>query len=54
MEVNIMYSAKVVYLVNQIVIGKLTYLEVVAAKPELKDQIDAYITEKELNIDKTK
>jgi hypothetical protein len=43
----------VAYLVNQIVLGKLKYLEVVTAKPQYKAGIDAYIEEKGLVIDKT-
>lgn len=42
------------YLVNQILLGALTYQEVVAARPELKAAMDAYITEHNLPIDKTK
>lgn len=48
------YSAKVVYLVNQILLNKLTYQEVVTARPDLKDEIDNYIADKGLDIDKTK
>lgn len=43
----------VAYLVNQIILGKLTYLEVVNARPELKTKIDVYIDEKGLVIDKS-
>jgi hypothetical protein len=42
----------VAYLVNQIVLGNLTYQEVVIKRPDLKVKIDAYIAEKELAIDK--
>jgi hypothetical protein len=42
------------YLVNQIVLGALTYQEVVTAKPELKTDMDTYIKEKGIVIDKTK
>lgn len=48
------YTPKTVYLVNQIVLGKLTYLEVVTAKPGYKEEVDAYIEEKSLTVDKTK
>jgi hypothetical protein len=44
----------IAYLVNQIVLGKLTYLQVVTSKPDLKEGIDNYITAKELAVDKTK
>lgn len=44
----------VAYLVNQIVIGKLTYQQVITAKQELKEQIDTYIVVKGLVIDTTK
>jgi hypothetical protein len=47
------YSFTVVYLVNQIVMGNLTYQEVITKRPDLKAQIDAYIAEKNLTIDKT-
>lgn len=40
----------VAYLVNQIVIGKLTYSEVVTARQDLKVRIDDYISEKNLPI----
>ena len=43
----------VAYLVNQIVLGNLTYIEVTTKRPDLKNKIDAYIAEKNLNIDKT-
>jgi hypothetical protein len=48
-----MYSWTVIYLVNQIVLGALTYQEVITARPDLKTKIDAYIAEKNLTIDKT-
>ena len=41
------------FLVRNIVMGKVTYLEVVNARPELKEQIDAYIEKEGLVIDKT-
>lgn len=41
------------YLVNQIILGNLTYTEVVTKRPDLKTRIDAYIEEKGLEIDKT-
>lgn len=43
----------VAYLVNQIILGKLTYQEVITAKPDLQAKIDAYLAEKDLVIDKT-
>jgi hypothetical protein len=43
----------VAYLVNQIVLGNLTYLEVVTARPDLKVKIDTYIEDKNLVINKT-
>lgn len=42
------------FLVANIVLKKITYLEAVTARPELKDEIDAYIAEQGLEIDKTK
>lgn len=53
------YSATVKYLANQILMGKLTYLQVTnstlftVTHPEYKTQLDAYIVEFELDIDKT-
>jgi hypothetical protein len=47
------YSPKIPYLVNQIILGKLTYKEIVAARPELQEQADKYIEKKGLIIDKT-
>lgn len=46
-------SATAKFLVRNIVMGKVTYLEVVEAKPELKAQIDAYIEQEGLEINKT-
>lgn len=43
----------VAYLVNQIVLGNLTYIEVTTKRPDLKARIDTYIADKNLNIDKT-
>lgn len=43
----------IAYLVNQIVLGKLTYMKVVKARPDLQGKIDTYIDEKGLAIDKT-
>lgn len=50
------YNPLVPYLVNQIVLGALTYQRVITKKPELKTQIDQYIVEYDLVdvIDKTK
>ena len=42
------------FLVRNIVMDKVTYLEVIDARPELKEQIDAYIEQEGLEIDKTK
>jgi hypothetical protein len=42
----------IAYLVNQIILGKLTYLEVTTTRPDLKDKIDTYIADKSLIIDK--
>lgn len=39
------------YLVNQIVLGKLTYKEVITARSDLQAKVDAYISEKDLKID---
>ena len=47
-------SATAKFLVRNIVMGKVTYLEVIEARPELKEQIDAYIEQEHLEIDKTK
>ena len=41
------------YLVNQIILGKHTYQEVITARPDLQNKIDTYIAEKTLAIDKT-
>lgn len=46
-------SATAQFLVRNIVMGKVTYLEVIEAKPELKEQIDAYIEAQGLTVDKT-
>jgi hypothetical protein len=46
-------SATARFLVRNIVLGNVTYLEVIAKKPELKEQIDAYIEQQGLDIDKT-
>jgi hypothetical protein len=40
----------VAYLVNQIILGKLTYLEVTTARSDLRDKIDTYIEDKSLII----
>jgi len=47
-------SATAKFLVRNIVMGKVTYLEVIEAKPELKEQIDTYIEQQGLEIDKSK
>lgn len=46
-------SATAKFLVNNIVDEKVTYKEVIEKKPELKDQIDAYIEQKGYVVDKT-
>ena len=43
----------VAYLVNEIVLGDLTYQDVVTKRPDLKDRIDTYIAQHNLTIDKT-
>lgn len=45
----------IAYLVNQILLGKLTYQTVVTKRPDLKEQIDLYILENDLenSIDKS-
>lgn len=48
------YSVKIPYLINQFSLGALTYKQIVAAKPELKESIDKYIEENGIIIDKTK
>jgi len=47
------YDPKVPYLVNQIVLSNLTYLQIIDKKPDLQSQIDDYIVEKGLVINKT-
>lgn len=47
------YRAVIIYLTNQILLGKLTYQEVVTARPDLKEEMDEYIEYKGLDIDKT-
>ena len=47
------FSKTVQFLVRNIVMGKVTYLEVVEARPDLKDEIDAYIKQEGLLIDAT-
>lgn len=46
-------SSTAVFLVNNICKNKVTYLQVIEKRPELKEQIDAYIEMKGLKIDKT-
>ena len=41
------------FLVRNITMKKVTYLEVIEARPDLKEQIDAYIEKEHLEIDKT-
>ncbi|MDF2636337.1 MAG: hypothetical protein K0R78_3211 [Pelosinus sp.] len=40
------------FLVNQMKFGKVTYKEVIEARPDLQIKIDAYINENSLTIDK--
>lgn len=44
------------YLVNQILLGKLTYQEIIIKRPDLQAGIDKYIEDHDLEnyIDKTK
>lgn len=46
-------SATAKFLVRNIVLGKCTYSEAITARPELKEQIDAYVESERLDIDKT-
>lgn len=46
-------SATARFLVRNIVLGNVTYQEVVAKRPDLKEQIDAYIEQQGIEIDKT-
>ena len=41
----------IAYLVNQIIIGKITYLQIVNARLDLKDRLDTYITANDIKID---
>lgn len=41
-------AVQVRYLVNQMVMGRLTYAEVVTARPDLKEGIDKYISDNNL------
>ena len=43
----------IAYLANQIIIGNLTYQEIITKRTDLKDRLDAYILEHNLTIDKT-
>jgi hypothetical protein len=43
----------IVYLVNQMVIGKLTYDEVASKRPDLKSAIDQYINENSITLGTT-
>lgn len=47
-------SATAKFLVRNIVLGNITYLEAVEKKPDLKEQIDDYIEREKLDIDRTK
>lgn len=46
-------AATAKFLVMNIVLGKVTYIEVIEKKPDLKEQIDAYIEQQDLVVDKT-
>lgn len=46
-------SATAKFFVRNILLGKVTYAEVIEARPELQAQIDAYIEQQGLDIDKT-
>lgn len=46
-------TATAKFLVRNIVLGNVTYLEAIEAKPALKEQIDAYIEQQGLPVDKT-
>lgn len=46
-------SATAKFLVRNIVLGKCTYLECINARPDLKEQMDTYIEQEHLDIDKT-
>lgn len=46
-------SATAKFLVRNIVLGNVTYVEVITARPDLKEQIDAYIEQQGLDIDKS-
>ena len=46
-------SATARFLVRNMITGKITYLEAINAKPELQEQIDYYIEQQELSIDKS-
>ena len=54
MATEIKISATAKYLCSQIIIGNLTYLEIVTKIPDLQAQMDAWIDQQGLNIDKTK
>lgn len=41
-------AVQVRYLVNQMVMGRLTYTEVVTARPDLKEGIDKYLADNNL------
>ncbi len=47
------YSATVRYLVNQILMNNLTYLQVTTSRNDLKPDIDGYINQEGIEIDKT-
>nr|WP_295681486.1 hypothetical protein [uncultured Lachnoclostridium sp.]DAD92271.1 MAG TPA: hypothetical protein [Siphoviridae sp. ctQ0C17] len=47
------YSATVRYLVNQILINNLNYLQVTTSRNDFKPDIDSYINQEGIEIDKT-
>ena len=42
----------IAYLVNQIILGNLTYNEIITKRPDLKVKLDAYIETHNITIDK--
>lgn len=40
-----MFSSTIVFLGNRIISGKATYTEVVTNRPDLKEELDRYLTE---------
>lgn len=46
-------TATAAFLVRNIVLNNITYKEAIEKKPELKEQIEAYIEQQGLTVDKT-